>query len=588
MEIVELLFDKIKLYLPNAIAEAQKNKVARLILSQVSEDDISSLTPLELRTLVEELYEDYDKSKVEPGKMVGVIAAQTMGEIQTQATLNAHRDAGLAKGREQFSGLPRLVQIFENNEPSIPSMLLYPKKRHTLQEMKTLITRLQYAIIDDLLDGDPILRESEDPSVADLPFHQVFMKIYGTIEKTRWVLRFKFNVQKLYNMRLPLSNIASAMRNVVKDSKIIFSDIATGIIDLYYTGNEIMEGYKTITKLDEDVYYFIRDNVINRIRSIHVGGIANISKVFLDSTLMNSIMPSVTQLPGKDRYKINIDSNTMRMRGIDIEWVKEWLVQQLNNDAEFDSDLEFTSKLSKQDITQMLSVSEVPLANLIKKNKLDSKLLVLHGLKREDIISNVEENLPQLLAKDGSFIGQIPLDITFVSEYRQFLSEVWFVETKGINLIDIKFVPEFNPNCTWCNYGTTMLENYGIESATKWIEIESDKAGTAGVPREHKSLLFDTATKDGIIHAIHRNGLDAMNFEFLTHGNFEKSAAKFLESGMTGRTDSMAGVASSIISGNLAQVGSNFTETIFDPELSKQMERRIRPPKITKLVRKTK
>jgi len=109
MELVELLVDKIKTFFPSKIAESHKNKLAKLILSQVSEEELNELTPFELRTLVEETYRDYETSKVEPGKMVGVIASQSLGEVLTQASMNSHRTAGLASGREQYSGLARLL-----------------------------------------------------------------------------------------------------------------------------------------------------------------------------------------------------------------------------------------------------------------------------------------------------------------------------------------------------------------------------------------------------------------------------------------------------------------------------------------------
>ena len=79
---------------------------------------------LKLNKLAESQYE---KSLVDSGEAVGIIAAQSLGEPGTQLTLRTKWLAG-ATEMTVTQGLPRLIEIFDaRREPSTPSMTIYLK-----------------------------------------------------------------------------------------------------------------------------------------------------------------------------------------------------------------------------------------------------------------------------------------------------------------------------------------------------------------------------------------------------------------------------------------------------------------------------
>lgn len=568
MELLDMLIDKIKLNMPVAMVTAQRNKLRKMILSQVSDEDLASLTPLELRMLAEDLYVDYMSSLVEAKKMVGVVASQTMGEVQTQASLDSHRTAGLASGREKFTGLPRLLQVIENTKPTLPTMFLYPRQRHTVQEMKRLIAKFQFTIIDDVLVS-VVLKESSDPEVADLPFHTVFSRIYGSIEKPRWVVRLKFDVQKLYDRRITLASVAQLMTKSVRDIQTLFSDMSTGIIDVYYHGNEMMQNYGAITRPGEDTYFYIRDSLILDLRGLQISGMKNIDKVFLNSISMVELVNGFTMVsPGT--YALNLNDRAFRSQGVQLEWIHEWIVEQFDGDAVFLPNGTFTTGLSESPKEMMARIGkeDVPLSRLLGPNgEPDQEALRKHGVSESVILPYLRNE------RDAA-----PL---FASKYRQFLSEFWFIETRGINMVEIQFMPEINPRYTWCNSGEITLLTYGIEATRYWQESEASEAGLRNVSSEHKSLLFDTATRDGVIHAMNDTGLERANYEMLTQMNFEKNASMMLSSAYAGRSDSLSSIASSVITGNMAQMGTGAADILYDPNLAENMVKRLVPPKRT-------
>ena len=67
-----------------------------------------------LSLLLETIVHQYKKSIVAPGEMVGMIAAQSIGEPTTQMTLNTFHFAGVASKSNVTRGVPR---IEENIKP---------------------------------------------------------------------------------------------------------------------------------------------------------------------------------------------------------------------------------------------------------------------------------------------------------------------------------------------------------------------------------------------------------------------------------------------------------------------------------------
>ena len=62
--------------------------------------------------IISKIYDQFDKSLVQPGEMVGIIAAQSIGETTTQMTLNTFHHAGVgANSVVTTTGVPRMKEI---------------------------------------------------------------------------------------------------------------------------------------------------------------------------------------------------------------------------------------------------------------------------------------------------------------------------------------------------------------------------------------------------------------------------------------------------------------------------------------------
>ena len=82
-----------------------------------------------LEILCVTIINSYKKAIVAPGEMVGIIAAQSIGEPTTQMTLNTFHFAGVASKSNVTRGVPRIEEILSLSEnPKNPSCTIYLKK----------------------------------------------------------------------------------------------------------------------------------------------------------------------------------------------------------------------------------------------------------------------------------------------------------------------------------------------------------------------------------------------------------------------------------------------------------------------------
>ncbi len=83
--------------------------------------------------LCNEIITQTNKSFIEPGEMIGIVTAQSLGEPLTQMTLNTFHRAG--SGVKGMGGIPRLTEIMNMTKiPKEPFMYLYllPEYRNNL------------------------------------------------------------------------------------------------------------------------------------------------------------------------------------------------------------------------------------------------------------------------------------------------------------------------------------------------------------------------------------------------------------------------------------------------------------------------
>ena len=93
------------------------------------------------------------KALVQPGEMVGMIAAQSIGEPTTQMTLNTFHFAGVASKSNVTRGVPRIEEILSlSPNPKNPSATVYLKDddKHDKVRAQEIMYMLEHTNLQDI------------------------------------------------------------------------------------------------------------------------------------------------------------------------------------------------------------------------------------------------------------------------------------------------------------------------------------------------------------------------------------------------------------------------------------------------------
>ncbi|KYR01974.1 RNA polymerase II largest subunit [Tieghemostelium lacteum] len=174
------------------------------------------------------------QSLVNPGEMVGAIAAQSIGEPATQMTLNTFHFAGVSS-KNVTLGVPRLKEIINvAKNPKTPSLTIYlkPHCARDMEAAKMVQSQLEYTTLAKVTarteiyyDPDPrntIIEEDRDfvKTYFDIPDEEIDIS-----RMSPWLLRIELDREMVTDKKLSLTDITRCIfRDFGNNVNCIFSD----------------------------------------------------------------------------------------------------------------------------------------------------------------------------------------------------------------------------------------------------------------------------------------------------------------------------------------------------------------------------
>lgn len=171
--------------------------------------------------IIEEIETKFNDNQIEPGEMVGIIAAQSLGEAVTQLTLDAFHHTGIAAMTHSTMGVPRVNELISaTKNPKTPQLFVYLNKN--VRESKEMANKISSYIenttignIRDTLDVyyDPLIYAkggiTEKDGVSE-PFYS--RKITKTscnasVNNLPWLIRITINKNKMMKNEVTLLDI---------------------------------------------------------------------------------------------------------------------------------------------------------------------------------------------------------------------------------------------------------------------------------------------------------------------------------------------------------------------------------------------
>jgi len=178
----------------------------------------------------------YQQTRVSPGEMVGPLAAQSIGEVSTQLTLNTFHTAGKASA-VTTGGVSRLKELMANSKkiktPSI-SVYLDDEYRKDKTKANNLRNNLELTTIGDIISSVSLYLDSNlttdidaDKSLIDI--YKMFGEITEQVKDDNpWILRVKFSRDKMMERSITMNDLYLIIQNNFANINCIYNDDNAG------------------------------------------------------------------------------------------------------------------------------------------------------------------------------------------------------------------------------------------------------------------------------------------------------------------------------------------------------------------------
>jgi DNA-directed RNA polymerase II subunit RPB1 len=269
-----------------------------------------------LEILIEHIILTYKKAIIAPGEMVGMIAAQSIGEPTTQMTLNTFHFAGVASKSNVTRGLPRIEEIISLSEnPKNPSCTVYLKKNEECDQdnAKRMVNKLEHTQLRVIVAAIKICFDPLSSQKSLLTEDDHIMKTYNEFEKmidecsgandeeeggeveddgkSKWVIRLTMNTEEMLDRNITMDDVHFAITNAYTDQvSCTFSDYNSDNLVFRLRLNKALGSSKKVSLDQSDEIYLLKNFQEALLDKLVLRGIKNIKKVtprkILDSLVM--------------------------------------------------------------------------------------------------------------------------------------------------------------------------------------------------------------------------------------------------------------------------------------------------------------
>lgn len=260
-----------------------------------------------LTILLETIIVNYKRAIVAPGEMVGMIAAQSIGEPTTQMTLNTFHFAGVASKSNVTRGVPRIEEILSlSSEPKNPSLTVYLNEPDDRDKDKALavMSMLEHTKLGDLVASIEICFDPDDSSSVNGE-DQLIIDQYRNFEnminecaekevqsleevypeRSKWILRMEMRPDVMLEKNITMDDVNYTLNNSYRNEiSCVYSDYNSDNLIFRIRMNSVKQnkGINKINPLDQtDEIYMLKNFQDSLLNNIVLRGIKNIGKVIL-------------------------------------------------------------------------------------------------------------------------------------------------------------------------------------------------------------------------------------------------------------------------------------------------------------------
>lgn len=278
--------------LEKSVPKCHPEEIIHSILKQVKDPLMKELQSIEiidhpdfLLQLKKEIIQRWNQSLIEPGEGVGVLCAQSIGERQTQLTLNSFHQSGLTVATV-VSGVPRFLELLNaTKEPKSTCCTFFFRSDlqfTTPSDVRKLIgCSLVHTRLKDLVITDDIFLDKPEEI-----WYDAFETVYSNAFRDFPVcISFRLDIPQMMRLNMNMQTIKKSIEQMFADVVVVFSPLFYGQIDVFVDCTNVeLDPSKNMPSFITKTNYikiYLQDIVKPKLKDVIICGLENISKYYI-------------------------------------------------------------------------------------------------------------------------------------------------------------------------------------------------------------------------------------------------------------------------------------------------------------------
>jgi DNA-directed RNA polymerase II subunit RPB1 len=461
-----------------------------------------------LTILLETIVMQYKRAVVAPGEMVGMIAAQSIGEPTTQLTLNTFHNAGVASKANVTRGVPRIEEILSlSDNPKNPSITIYakPADETDKERVQDLIPYIEHTRLVEVVASAEI-RFDPNPVKTVVEEDDLTVRQYNEFEK----LISECHSAAHEGSGATAGSSAGAGASSSASSSSNNSNASKWIVRLEMDAEAMLD--KRITM--DDVHYAIKNAYGDMVSCVYSD--YNADKLVFRIRLENIIKKTMASASAVGAVSAAGAGAALAM-----------------------GSLEETSSVAASKQSSLDQSDHIYVVKTFRDQLLNN--IVLRGVK--DIGGIVMRKVPGVMRHvEGNYAK----------------SDIWVMDTMGTNLMQVLALDSIDVTRTVSNDIQEIYRVLGIEAARVAIMNElMESFDSTYINHHHLSVLCDRMTANESMVSIFRHGINSDNIGPIAKASFEETPEMFLKAARHAEVDNLRGVSSNVMCGQEGYYGTS-------------------------------
>ena len=258
-----------------------------------------------LELLCEKIIYMYKRATINPGEMVGLVSAQSIGEPTTQMTLNTFHYAGVSSKSNVTRGVPRIEEILTlTKKLKNPSLTVYLKDEDQEDKDKAcnMISKIEHTCLSDIVktmeiyydpnDKDTNVTYDEEIMKSFQEFRELLDDCYSADDEeendnddensmyNKWILYIVLDETEMLDLNVSAEDVFIAFKSEYND------DISCYYTDFNDDNNDVVfrirlknTNKKKVPFNEEDQIYTVKMFQKKIMEDLIIRGVKNIGKV---------------------------------------------------------------------------------------------------------------------------------------------------------------------------------------------------------------------------------------------------------------------------------------------------------------------